>query len=280
MLYAGILEGRDSNMVDFQFPHTIEEACLAWLRDVLNGTGHLFGHNNVRLDNCSPVPGLLRLFAALAGAPDNQTMIKNCFGLLVQEFCEGGPIAQVECPDPILAQGNIAWRNLLELATKHQMQSEDTTERLVELARTFPGEGETLNAGYAYSLEQRYAVLSTLVDINPPNHMDFWKTIFDRSPDYAQHAFSGLLQSDPFVAVGYLPRLPQTNRGGSTSALKISLALDACDADKEAALVGATEKPLTSCNPIFKPPILKALARRREKIWSFTNYSPLSQQLG
>lgn len=267
-------------MSDFQFPHTSDGACLAWLRDVLNGTGNLFGYNDVRTDGCSPVPGFLRLFDALSKGPDNRTMIKNCFGQLVQEFCEGGAIAQPVSQDGTLTQGNIAWQNLLELASTPQMQSEAIIERLVALARTFPGEGETQGTGYAYSLDQRLDVLSALADINPQDHLDFWKTMFKGNTDYRQIAFSGLLQSDPFVAVDQLPQLPQTSLDGSVARLKIGLVLNACSADKRTALVGAIEQSLVFCTPIFKPPIFGELARRRKASQTFTNYFPLSQQLG
>ncbi len=161
---------------------------------------------------------------------------------LVRQFCAAG-------------EGDPRYLDEL-LALTAAFKNAEAVRLLADLALRFPDFP-------ALAQETRWGVLAVLVDTPPSQTLDFWKAIGQQdSEQYASLVLSGLLALDPREAVQYLPKMPNTERSGQATALKLDLTWDELPSAQRAPFVEQITRILRQCSSPFAGPVQAWLASK------------------
>ena len=180
-----------------------------------------------------PHLGILRLEKTLK--PATRDSLREGALQLVRRFCADG-------------QGETAYLEEL-LALVSAFRDPEAVQMLVRLAEHFPDVSQI-------STEIRLAVLAALVDMSPPQPVEFWVRIFRQDPEqYAGLVLSGMLAIDPACAIELLPKMPDTERAGQAAALKLDLAWDDLPPKQRHRFVQDIQAVLTRCGSRFVGPV-------------------------
>jgi hypothetical protein len=215
----------------------------AWLKRALHGQEPL---PRLTPDE-RPHLGILRLEKTLK--PAARDSLRDWCVQLVREFCVDG-------------RGEAAYlEELLSLASV--LKSPETVQMLAQLALRFPQMPQI-------SVEIQLAVLAALVDTPPPQAPTFWESMLKQAPEkFAGHALSGVLATNPAQAVAMLPAMPDVERIGQATALKLDLAWDDLPPRKRFQFVQDVRAILKHCGPRFAGPV-KAWADSKEELRTTT----------
>lgn len=180
-----------------------------------------------------PHLGILRLEKTLK--PATRDSLREGALQLVRRFCADG-------------QGETAYLEEL-LALVSAFRDPEAAQMLVRLAEHFPDVSQI-------STEIRLAVLAALVDMSPPQPVEFWARIFRQDPEqYAGLVLSGMLAINPACAIELLPKMPDTERAGQAAALKLDLAWDDLPPKQRHRFVQDIQAVLTRCGSRFVGPV-------------------------
>jgi len=136
---------------------------------------------------------------------------------------------------------------LLGLATT--FNNWENAQMLAELAYRFPGLTEP-------SHEIRLSVLSALVDMSPPQTLEFWDRVRQQEPEhYGLLALSGTLATHPEEAVEILPQLPDDPHTGGAAALILELTWDDLPPDRRFRFARAVRTILGRCGSNVAAPV-------------------------
>lgn len=205
------------------------EEISAWLERALRGREPLPGLT----PDESPFLGILRLEKTLKPAA-RDSLRDGCFQL-VRQFCADG------------REETAYTEELLSLTSA--FKNPEAVQMLAQLALRFPQMPQI-------PLEIRLAVLAALVDTPPPQEPVFWKSVFEQAPEeHAGLALSGVLATNPARAIGMLPAMPDVERIGQATALKLDLAWDDLPPGKRVQFVEDVEAALARCGPRFADPV-------------------------
>ena len=180
-----------------------------------------------------PHLGILRLEKTLK--PATRDSLREGALQLVRRFCADG-------------QGETAYLEEL-LALVSAFRDPEAVQMLARLAEYFPDVSQI-------STEIRLAVLAALVDMSPPQPVEFWARIFRQDPEqYAGLVLSGMLAINPACAIEVLPKMPNTERAGQAAALKLDLAWDDLPPKQRHRFVQDIQAVLTRCGSRFVGPV-------------------------
>ena len=117
------------------------------------------------------------------------------------------------------------------------------------------------------SVEIRLAVLAALVDMPLPQPVAFWDDILKQdSEKYAGLVLSGMLAINPAQAIKMLPAMPNAERAGQATALKLDLTWDELPPKQRFQFAQDVEAILAQCGPRFAPPVEAWAASKRMAI--------------
>ncbi len=167
--------------------------------------------------------------------PATRDSLRDGCRQLLSQFCSRG-------------QGETEYlHQLLGLATT--FNDGEHAQMLAELVSRFPELTEP-------SPEIRLSVLSALVDMSPPQEIEFWDGVRNQDPDrYGLIALSGQLAIHPERAVEGLPQLSDEARVGCAAALKLELTRDELPPDRRFRFVRAVRTILVRCGSRFAAPV-------------------------
>lgn len=203
-----------------------------------------------------PHLGILRLEKRFK--PAARDSLRDWCVQLVREFCADG-------------RGEAAYlEELISLAAA--LKSPEAVQMLAQLALGFPQMPQI-------SVEIQLAVLAALVDTPPPQTPAFWESIRNQAPEkYAGHALSGMLATNPAQAIAMLPGMPDDERIGQATALKLELAWDELPPKKRFQFVQDVREILEHCGSRFAGPV-KVWADSKEEPCTATTYVILNAAL-
>jgi len=214
------------------------EEVRAWLKRALRGQEFL----PLLTRDEFPHLGIARLEKTLK--PATRDSLRDGALQLVRQFCVDG-------------RGETGYvQELLALAAAFKQP--EAVQMLARLADDFSDLSQ-------FSTEIQLAVLAALVDMSPPQSVEFWVRIFNRDPEnYAGLALSGVLAINPARAIELLPKMPDTERAGQATALKLDLAWDDLPAGQRHQFVWGVQNVLGRCGCRFVPPV-RAWADSKEE---------------
>ncbi|MDS4030206.1 MAG: hypothetical protein RKO66_09040 [Candidatus Contendobacter sp.] len=201
----------------------------AWLERALRGQESL----PLLTRDEFPHLGIVRLEKTLK--PATRDSLRDGALQLVRQFCMDG-------------RGETAYvQELLTLAAAFKQP--EAVQMLARLADKFSDLPDI-------STEIQLAVLAALVDMPPPQSVEFWVRIFNRDPEkYAGLALSGVLAINPARAIELLPKMPDTERAGQATALKLDLTWDDLRPEQRYRFVEDIRAVLVQCGSYFAGPV-------------------------
>lgn len=212
------------------------DAIRVWLKKALHGAQSL----PLLTRDEFPHLGILRLEKTLK--PATRDSLREGTLQLVRQFCAAG-------------EGDPRYLDEL-LALTAAFKNAEAVCLLADLALRFPKLP-------ALAQETRWGVLAVLVDTPPSQTLDFWKAIGQQdSEQYASLVLSGVLALDPREAVQYLPKMPNTERSGQATALKLDLTWDELPSAQRAPFVEQITRILRQCSSPFAGPVQVWLASK------------------
>lgn len=111
--------------------------------------------------------------------------------------------------------------------------------------------------------EQHQAVLSSLVDMSPPQTAEFWQALLGQDPGaFAGYALSGVLATEPERGVTLLALLPNTEEEGEGAALKLELSWDTLGAHERPQFEARVRDVLGACGQHVAGPVRAWLERQ------------------
>ena len=208
-----------------------KDQIIGWLESALRGQAPL---PRLTPDE-SQCAGIIRMEKSLNAA--GQKSLREGALHLLQRFCDSG-------------SGNTSYvQELLSLASA--LRQPQTPDMLADFALRFPERPEL-------RIELRYAVLGLLVDAPQPRTVIFWKRILKQDPEhYSGAVFSGMLAARPRLAVKMLPQMPDTERDGLATAIKLDIAWDDMSPGHRTGFVEKVQNILGQCGPKFAGPVKK-----------------------
>ena len=213
-----------------------EKICI-WLKRALHGEEPL----PLLTSDEHPHLGILRLEKTLW--PTTRRSISDGCLELIRQFSADG-------------LGDDAYLQELLFLTAG-FKNPEAVRMLAQLARRFPQMPQI-------SVEIRLAVLAALVDMSPPQPAEFWDDILKQDPEkYAGLALSGVLATNPAQAINMLPAMPDAERAGQATALKLDLAWDELPPKQRFPLVQDVEAILPRCGSRFASPVAAWTASKR-----------------
>ncbi len=205
------------------------EEIRAWLKRALRGKEPL----PLLTRDEFPHLGIVRLEKTLK--PATRDSLRDGALQLVRQFCVDG------CGETTYMQ------ELLALTAAFKQP--EAVQMLARLADNFSDSPHI-------STEIQLAVLAALVDMSPPQSVEFWVRIFNRDPEkYAGLALSGVLAINPARAIELLPKMPDTERAGQAAALKLDLTWDDLPAGQRPRFVRNVQNVLRRCGCRFAGPV-------------------------
>ena len=214
---------------EFSLSHLNHAQIEAWLAAALKGEKDL----PYAMPDEPHHLAILRL--ELAQEPQIRRSITVACTTLLREFCKQ-------------AQGETDYvKQLLALTAKLEMP--ESIPMLVNLTKRFK---DLPDLGF----DIRNAVLGVLTMGSPPQSFEFWQNLLQQDKQrYAARAISGALSGDKMQAVKMLPDMPDTERAGGATMLKLDLAWDDLPSASRELFVEAVKDVLPRCGAVFAAPI-------------------------
>lgn len=221
----------------------------AWLDRALHGQEPL-----PKLTQDEPAHlGILRLEKSLM--PRASEALRDACLNLVRRFCVNG------------SGETIYSEELFSLTSAFKLP--EAVQLLAQASHRFP-------EWHGTPLEVRLAVLAMLVDTPPPQSVDFWISILRQDKEnYASLALSGVLSTNLRHAISLLPEMPNNERAGSASVLKLDLACDDLRSKKKTEFIHEISNVLSRCGERFRLPVAAWVASKEAP----SNISENSQSL-